>query len=88
MNRKFLIHRTIAPHLSELFNEIYDSLTTVHPGVKNFAILLHDCGDNIQTRILPLTEKAMKDMADATEGKVKYVAYTDEESNFIKGEEK
>ena len=88
MNRKFLAHRTVAPRLSELFNEAYDLLKAATPGVKNFTVLIHDNGEEIQTRIIPMMNEHMADIFEASESSVKYVAHTDENSNFIKGEEK
>ena len=88
MNRKFLVHRTVAPRLSELFSETYELLKTVHPEAKNFAVLIRDEGDEIKTRILPMTERAITELLDISDDKVSYIVHTDGDSNFIKGEER
>ena len=88
MNRKFLVHRTVAPRLSELFSESFELLKNVNPRAKNFAVLIRDEGDEITTRILPLTERAIAELFNISDDKVSYIAHTDEDSEFIKGEEK
>lgn len=88
MNRKFLVHRTVAPHLSELFNELYDALVLVNPNTDNFAVLIHNGGDEIQARVMPMSEKAMGELIGVSNNKIKYVAHVDEHGNFTKGEEK
>lgn len=87
MNRKHLIHRTIAPRLSELFNEGYDLLKMVNPEAKHFAVLFYDDGEEIKTRIVPMSDEDMKEVFDVTQKSVRYIAHTDENSNFVKGEE-
>ena len=88
MKRKFLVHRTIAPRLSELFNEIYDLLKMATPGATDFSVLIHNDGKEIQTRIVPMMPKDMDDIFKATQETVKYIAHTDKDNNFTKGEEK
>lgn len=88
MKGKFLVHRTIAPRLSELLSELHSVLTIVHPNTKNFAVLIHDDGEEIKTRVLPLTDHAMDELYEVSNDKITYTAYTDGEHNFTRGEEK
>lgn len=37
--RKFLVHRTVAPRLSELLVEVNRLLRTVHPGYKKLCCI-------------------------------------------------
>ena len=88
MKGKFLAHRTVAPRLSELLSETFTLLKKVYPDIRNFAVLIHDDGEEIKTRVMPLTDNEMGELYEASDDKVRYVAHTDENSNFIKGEEK
>ena len=88
MKGKFLVHRTVAPRLSELLGEVHSLLKIVHPNIKNFAVLIRDDGGEIKTRILPLTDHSMGELYEVSDEKVRYIAHTDENSNFIRGEEK
>ncbi len=87
MNRKHLVHRTIAPRMSELLDEVYDLLKMATPESKNFTVLIRDNGGEIQTRIIPMGDKSMADIFEVSETSVKYIAHTDEDNNFVKGEE-
>ena len=87
MKGKFLVHRTIAPRLSELLGETYDLLKIVHPDAKNFAVLISDDDEEIKTRVLPMTDRAMDELYEASNDRVRYTAHTDAEHNFTKGEE-
>lgn len=88
MKGKFLVHRTVAPRLSELLSETHSLLKIVHPNTKNFAVLIRDDGGEIKTRVLPLTDRAMGELYEISNDKVSYTVHTDENSNFISGEEK
>ena len=88
MSRKHLAHRTVAPRLSELFDEVYNILTLVHPDTKAFGILFRENNDDIQTRILPMDSEDMDEMFEISEKTVGYAVQTDEENNFVKGEER
>lgn len=88
MKGKFLAHRTVAPLLSELLDEVYDLLKMTAPGVTDFSVLIRDDGEEIQTRIIPMTPKDMDDIFETTQETIKYIAHTDKDNNFIKGEEK
>ena len=88
MRGKFLIHRTVAPRLSELLDEVYDLLKVVNSDAHNFTILIRDNGEEIQTRVFPMDSKDMEELFDTINHSIKYVAHTDENSNFIRGEEK
>ena len=89
-SRKFLKERTIAPRISELLSEVYDTLTLVTPNTQNFIILLGTPkGEDIMAaRIIPTDLESMKEMMGDTDGAVRYIAHTDGDNNFIKGEEK
>ena len=88
MNRKHLVHRTIAPRLSELLNEAYDLLKMATPEAIHFAVLFYDNGEEIQTRIIPMGDGDVKEIFDVTEKTVRYIAHTDEDNNFVRGEER
>lgn len=88
MKGKFLAHRTVAPRLSELFNEAYEILKMTNPEATDFSVLIRDNGKEIQTRIVPMTSKDMDDIFEVTQGTIGYIAHTDESNNFISGEEK
>lgn len=88
MKGKFLVHRTIAPRLSELLSEAYELLKKVHPNDKNFALLISYDEKEIKTRVIPLTNNEMNELYESSDDKVRYIAYTDGNSNFIRGEEK
>lgn len=88
MSRKNLVHRTIAPRLSELVTEMYELLEKAHPDTKNFVLLIRNDEEEIRARILPLTDNAMNELYEVSNDKVTYIAHTDEEHNFIGGEEK
>lgn len=87
MNRKHLVHRTIAPRMSELLSEVYDLLKMTTPEAKHFSVLFYDNGAEIQTRIIPMGDEDMKEIFDVTKKSVRYIAHTDEDNNFVKGEE-
>ncbi len=88
MNRKFLVHRTVAPQISKLLNDLYDHLKTVNPDVDDFIIMIHDDGPEIQTRIMPMRGADMVELFHKSSDMVKYIAHTDENNNFVSGEEK
>lgn len=87
MKGKFLTHRTVAPRLSELFNEAYSLLKMTTPGTTDFSVLIRDDGKEIQTRIVLMTPRDMDDIFKVTQETVEYIAHTDENNNFTKGEE-
>ena len=88
MKGKFLVHRTVAPQISKLLNDLYDHLKTVNPGVEDFIIMIHDDGPEIQTRIMPMRGADMVELFHESSDSVEYVAHTDENNNFVSGEEK
>lgn len=88
MKGKFLAHRTVAPRLSELFNEAYKLLKMTNPGTTDFSVLIRDDGKEIQTRIIPMMSKDMDDIFKVTQETIEYIAHTDDDNNFISGEEK
>lgn len=87
MKGKHLVHRTIAPRVSGPLDEVYSLLKMATPEVKNFTILIRDNGGEIQTRIIPMSDKCMADIFEVSENSVKYIAHTDEDNNFVRGEE-
>lgn len=74
--------------MSKLLNDLYYNLKKVNPSVEDFIIMIHDDGPEIQTRIMPMRGADMVELFHESSDSVKYVAHTDENNNFISGEEK
>lgn len=87
-SRENLVRRTVASRLSKLIAEVYELLEAVHPNTKNFAVLINAEEKEVEARILPLTSKEMNRICEASEKYVRYTAYTDEDNNFVRGEER
>lgn len=86
MSREFMAERAAAPFLSRRLDDVYRMLRAVNPKVKNFSMIMRDDGDDVQTRIIPLSDEEAEVAFSLSDDLVSYAVATDEEHRVIEEE--